>query len=36
MVRGGLEQAVRGGSGQLERNYGGSPDMGSPASACGS
>jgi hypothetical protein len=35
MVGGGLERAVHGGSGRPERNGGGSPDTGSPASACG-
>jgi hypothetical protein len=34
-VRGGLERVVCGGSGRPKRNGGGSPDTGSPASACG-
>jgi hypothetical protein len=35
MIGGGLERAVRGGSGRPERNGDGSLDTGSPASACG-
>jgi hypothetical protein len=34
-VEGGLERAIRGGLGQLERNSGGSSNTGSLASACG-